>query len=244
MNSIDKLPWAKEALELLDSGQYLRKDLSSMLFIRHSQRLDSNKWDEIKLLRLTPEGLQAAFDFGMKIPKYDEYRIYYSQVERCKETAIEIRKALQSRKANVTKCEELTILGVYLGKSDEIGKLFTRDKKRFVNFWAANHYPTDIIEPLSDYAKKTAEIVWKIHANENILNQKHLDIFVTHDTTILGLEFGWCGVLRDTTKEWVDFLGGFWMQFYQTQIYLITRKKCFESYFPVWNPLKIDPHIE
>lgn len=234
MTLLESLEWSREARGLMEQIRTIQNGNNAMLFLRHSHRLDGKSWEEIRQLRLTDIGKQAAIEFGEQLPRDKQIRLYYSPIERCKETAECLAIGIKNNGGSVQEIKEMRILGEYLGNGDGIGELFTRDRKQFVNYWAANHYPPQIIEPLGDYSKRTAEITWKVHQSA----QKHaLDIFITHDTTILGLEFGWFGFLRNTFEDWVSFMGGFVMQLEPEKIRLYSQGKIFECFYPYWNPL-------
>ena len=235
MSVLDSCEWSGEARRLMDQIHTLQQGTNAMLFIRHSHRLDGTSWEEIRQLRLTDEGKKAAEEFGAKLPLDKQFRLYYSPIERCKETAECFSKGIQNAHGTVQTIEELKILGEYLGNGNGIGQLFVRDRKQFVNFWAANHYDPQIIEPLMNYSKRTAEITWKLHKTAT---QPTMDIFVTHDTTILGLEFGWCGLLRNTFEDWCGFMGGFVLQLKTEKITMLTQGKAFECHYPYWNPIR------
>lgn len=231
MDTLQRYSWTSQAIELLQSLHEIPPTESAILFIRHSHRNDGKTWDEIIHLLLTPEGMEGAKSFGEFLPRRPQFRIYYSQVQRCKQTAELIAQGLQENKQTVSVLEELKILGEYLGDNKEIGRLFIRDKRQFMNYWAANFYPADVIEPLTTYSRRTAEKVWLLHTSAQ---KGTIDIHVTHDTTIMGLEFGWCGLLRNTYSEWVDFLGGFIIQLRTEQIQLIINGKQYSMYYPYW----------
>jgi broad specificity phosphatase PhoE len=234
MTILEKVTWGQEALEVLQATETLNVHTPAMIILRHSHRNDGVSWEEIKKLRLTDEGKQAAFDFGYHLSPLRKYRIYSSQFERCMETAREIEKGILQNHGEVKNCGDLRILGEFLGKSDRIGDLFMRDMNHFINSWAACHYSREDIEPLSEYTQRAASIMWKLHKTGDA---DTIDIFITHDVSIMALEFGWFGWLRNTFEEWVNFLGGFVMQLEKDRIKLLTRKKTITCHYPHWNPL-------
>jgi broad specificity phosphatase PhoE len=235
MEILPSTEWGSEAVELLEMIKELPKGVSAMLFLRHSHRNEGSSWEEIKGLRLTEEGKQTALEFGREMPDSKSFRLYYSHITRCKETAEKIAEGIEQIGGLVLLIEELPILGEYLGSSDGIGDLFSRDKRQFVNYWAANHYPPEIIEPMTAYSQRAAEIIWKIHQS---CPENTLDIFITHDTTIMGLEFGWAGLLRDTFNGWVNYLGGFILRLGPETLTLQSRRHTYECHYPFWNSLR------
>ena len=231
MNTLSSQDWSAEALALIKEVNRLPLDTNAILFLRHSHRLDSDDWGAMMDLRITPLGKEVAQEFGAALPENRSYNLFHSPIERCRETALEIQTGLNTIGNSPVFGGMKLYLGEIEGDPDKITQYMKRDKMQFVNRFLAGFYDYANIERPENYAKRAAKGAWG-----HVLSapQGQIDIHVSHDITANLLEFLWCGLLRDTYRDWVDFLGGFLLWFGEDELHCFSKGTTYDCPYPVW----------
>jgi len=109
MKSILKsVEWGKSALSLLDQMKNLDSSKTAVMQIRHSAREQTGYFSA-----LSEEGKQAAYEFGTYITSKRKTRLYHTVLDRSRETAQEIHRALSDRGTDSTVIDALNIVSTY-----------------------------------------------------------------------------------------------------------------------------------
>jgi broad specificity phosphatase PhoE len=201
----DKQKWLTDAKRLVNWTRDLGKG-PALLMVRHSHRLDSDNVDELKTLELTDRGHRMALAFGQRMPSDRPVRVFYSPIERTKQTAEGIVNGIRKINGNAKLEGKLyTLLGPmgdpdrFISLSLEIGFA------NFFNKWISGKIESSILEPLEEYTKRLVPITLGelFQANNNALH-----ILVTHDLVIMTARFVFFGIKTDNDSL-IPFLGGF-----------------------------------
>ena len=233
MSILDEYPWASEAQELLRKVAEIPRQTKVIMILRHSHRGEPSRLGMINDIPLTEEGRLVAREFGTSLPEGRNYRIFYSEIERCKDTAQLIAEGLNEKGINLETIEPSGILKGMAGVGSEIEKLTHRDKHEAILKWAAGHYPETIIEPLHSYAQRAANVIWSSHQQAA---PSTIDICISHDFHIMALQFGWFGEWMH--DEWVDYLGGFLMQLEADRLIFYKNGRIKSIPYPFWWPMQ------
>lgn len=204
-NEWDREEWLDDAKNLINWTSNLEKD-PALLMIRHSHRVESDSVDELKTLELTDLGHRMAVAFGQRLPIDRPVRVFYTPIDRTKQTAQGIVHGLREINGDVKlECRLCTLLGP-MGDPDRFISLsLDIGFANFFNQWISGNIEPDILEPLQDYIKRLVPMTLGelTKVQENVLN-----IYVTHDLTIMTARFAFFGIKTDN-KSLIPFLGGF-----------------------------------
>jgi len=211
----------------------LEEDSPAIMHVRHSERTSINSREE-RDATLTERGREAAYEFGAKLPKDREYRIYHSSIDRAIETAEEIQEGLRSQET------ETQLGGVFMKSHHDREKLWdylTRDcidveaenaRPFFIN-WVSNRYPPWEIEPGIIFAQRAAKVIMD---NLKTTDSRGFDVYVSHDNTIASFLFYWFGIMLST--DWVQYLDGFIVQLKNARMNVYSKLGKKEVYYPYW----------
>ena len=181
---------------------------SSAIVIRHAERYDICKPDDYWECGLTDTGIKQAIDFGMAIAEhFDSYRLFFSPVKRCQQTAENIMASLVASGKEVISINSELLLGVSYIQIDIIDGFAEADKfgNNFIRAWFDGEVDSSIFMPLHDTKKQhLAYFREKFSTSSGV---RHLDIHVTHDWNINVLREGIFG-LKHEDAGWPDFLTG------------------------------------
>jgi len=201
---IDMNEYKKRLKPFLDDINKIKSDNVAIL-IRHSIRESHILGKIISQYLLTEEGKELAFWFGKNLPKDRKIRIFYSPVERCKQTAIFIKKGLQLNKnIKIESIEKKEYLDTIVNNKefDKLVKKYTCSK--FVNKWINKEISNKIIKnPNISFYQMMNEIILSMKKQK----EKSLDIYIAHDFNIFLIrEF----IFKNRNKniEWPDYLDG------------------------------------
>lgn len=247
MGSILKsVEWGKSALSLLGKLDNLDPSKPAVMHIRHSAR-------EQKVHRhstLSKEGKQAAYEFGSKIYS-NNTRLYYTIIDRTKETVNEIHKAISDKglqsnikgKMNVISTINIDtnnkIMTQIMEEYQITGKITSKEIIQFMNAtsspiktlvlrWFGGHYSPLHRRPSLEFVQHLTRVM---DENLETIQSGGLDIYVSHDTWVAALLFHWFGIIP---LQWIRYLDGFIMQLYETKIkvYLPDENKVVN--YPFW----------
>lgn len=221
--------WERGAQSIIENIAKIDQDLPTVIFLRHSAREEPDDFEETLRAPLTEEGRLIAQEFGSKLPSIHDYRFFSSPVERCKETAILIEKRLKQRNVQIHPGAILPNLTHIENNRKLMMEYFKRDGKTFVDKWIAGFYPDSVVEPPIIVAQRIAE---DIVLNFEEKPKNLIDLFISHDFHLLVILFYWTGILA--TKEWIDYLGGFILQFDDDLMYLYYNHSKKEIFYPYW----------
>ncbi len=232
MNTLKSVSWGRNAIQLLYTlkNHELLEDAPTIIMLRHSEREEPEKLEEIFEAHLTERGRNAAFEFGMNLPKKFEYRFFHSPVERCKNTALEIRKGISNSKQNNSfPIESLESLFMVNCDFEKFKTYLKKTNRKFMDYWIGQFYSEDAIEPPLAVAKRMARDIKNIIKTQK---KKAVDVFVTHDFQVIISQFYWSGDL--TTNEWIQYLDGFILQFLDDKMKFYSKMGNIEVDYPYW----------
>ena len=232
MDTLKSVSWGKNAIQLLNTlkNNDLLENTPTIIMLRHSEREEPEKLEEIFEAPLTERGCKTAFEFGMSLPKKFEYRFFHSPVERCKKTALEIRKGVSdSQQVNSFPIDSLESLYMLYCDFEKFKTHLRQTNMKFMDYWIGQFYnPTDI-EPAFIVAKRMAQDIKNIIKTQK---KNAIDVFVTHDFQVIVSQFYWSGDL--TTNGWIQYLDGYILQFLEDKMKFYSKMGNFEVNYPYW----------
>lgn len=89
--------WTGEARRLISGLTQFPSDSKIIIILRHSHRKHSDDPWRVSKLKLTSLGHEIARIFGENLPLERELRLFYSFLDRCKETAEDILRGFKSK---------------------------------------------------------------------------------------------------------------------------------------------------
>lgn len=180
----------------------------SAIVIRHAERFDITCAGDYWTCGLTNTGMDQAAEFGLKIAEhFESYRLFYSPVKRCQETAENIKESMEISGKKVPFIGPEKILGVSYILIDIIDGFHEADKfgKEFIRAWFDGKVDSKIFMPLHETKKEHLAYLQEKFSSSN--EGRHLDIHVTHDWNVNVLREGIFD-LKHEDIGWPDFLSG------------------------------------
>lgn len=232
MNTLKSVSWGKGANKLLNTikNNHLLENTPTILMLRHSEREEPEKLEDVFEAPLTERGRKTAFEFGKNLPKKYKYRFFHSPVERCKNTALEIRKGVSNPEQEIL-CPIDSLESLYLVKCDfEIFKEHLEQVQlKFMDYWIGHFFSPDEIEPPLEVAKRMAKDISKILKTQE---KNSIDVFVSHDFHVILSQFYWSGILA--TNDWIQYLDGYIIQFLDEKMIFYSKVGQFDVNYPYW----------
>ncbi len=232
MNKLKSVSWGNGAIQLLNTikNHHLLDNTPTIIMLRHSEREEPEKLEEVFEAPLTERGRKTAFEFGKNLPKKFKYRFFHSPVGRCKNTALEIRKGV-SNPEQEDLCPIDSLESLYLVKCDfEIFKeRLEQAQLKFMDYWIGQFFSPEEIEPTLNVAKRMAKDITKIIKTQQ---KNSIDVFVSHDFHVILSQFYWSGILA--TKDWIQYLDGFIIQFLDEKMIFYSKMGQFDVNYPYW----------
>ena len=223
--------WCKPALKLLHYIRDLSGEFPVIMHIRHSER-DRISHPEGSALT-TNLGRKAAFEFGANLPSGWKYRIWYTSIERTRETSKDILSGLKSNNVESEIKGQIPISTIVdrtkffeMQSNYQVVEDTDDSARTYFSHWIGGFYPPTIVRPSIEFAKKAAEYMLRNVSHDTF------DILVSHDTWITALIFHWFGLLP--SPEWINFLDGFAIELRNSNTVLITKEGPREIKFPYW----------
>ena len=232
MNTLKSVSWGKGAIQLLNTlkNYELLEDIPTIIMLRHSEREEPEKLEEVFDAPLTERGRKTAFEFGKNLPKKFGYRFFHSPVERCKNTALEIRKGISdSKQSNSSPIDSLESLYMVNCDFEIFKKRLEQTQLKFMDYWIGQFFSPDEIEPPLAVAKRMANDLKKIIKTQQ---KNSIDVFVSHDFHVILSQFYWSGTLA--TNEWIQYLDGYIIQFLDQKMIFYSKMGNFEVDYPYW----------
>ncbi|MFX1279392.1 MAG: histidine phosphatase family protein [Promethearchaeota archaeon] len=222
--------WTEEARSLLKGLDKFPEDSKIIFIIRHSHRKSIEQVNEkTSGIRLTKIGHEIAKIFASNLPLDRTIRLFYSPVQRCKETAIDIFEGFKyvSGQTSINgPINELYDFGIEANFFfEEINKYPTQ----FLYRWAAGLYPSEKVTPFKDYCQNALRIILAKNIKSS---KKSIDIYVSHDLIILAYRLGWFGLSPEGKRP--SFLGGFAFAITKGNILLLDVDKLLTVEIPYW----------
>ena len=227
--------WTSEARNLLIGLHKFPKDSKIILILRHSHRESSDDPWKVSEFKLTPVGHEIARRFGEKLPKQRPIRLFYSFLDRCKETAQGILDGFEKKNGIGFLMNSLDVLVDFGMQPDAFFEEMTKlSLSQFLHRWKEGHYSPEIITPFNQYCQNAARIIW-----QNLKNspENGIDLHVSHDLIILCYRLGWFGIAPN--NYWPSFLGGFAFTINEKKIILLDHDGLKTTKIPSWWKEKI-----
>ena len=246
MSSIlESVKWGKPALSLLSQIKEIDTSKPTIMLIRHSERPQGF------YATLTEQGKQASYEYGKHLTQFKHVNLYHTYLERTKETASEIQKALTENRVTSKIGDQVNLRAVnnqkrYSEYMQRIGLLYgingnptpeqrkyleTRPDnplKRYLLRWVSGHYSPLYIRPSLDFVQQLTALLM---VNLEVSDRDVLDLYVCHDTWIAALLFHWFGMVHETS---VRYLEGFVIQPVKESLKAILPSGPFEVPYPFW----------
>jgi hypothetical protein len=242
---LESVEWGKPALSLLSQVKRIDTSRPSIMLIRHSERPQGF------YATLTETGKKASYEYGTQLTHYKKVRLYHTYLERTRETAQQIHKALIEHRImsqiadsvnlrtvndpDKTRQNMIQVLSSYgitgIPTPDEEKILMRKaDNPRKRNFlkWVGGHYSPIDIRPSLDFVQQLTAILM---INLESAEQDSLDLYVCHDTWIAALLLHWCGIMPEI---WVKYLEGFVVQPYEDKLKVVLSSGKLDVNYPHW----------
>ena len=222
--------WTLQARHIVEKLNEFPKSSKIIMILRHSYRNSSDDMWELAGMKLTEVGHEIARKFGSLLPIDRKIQLYYSPIERCKETAEDIFTGFQSIGGTGEfkhSLKELFDVGM---NADLFFKQIVKyPYADFLHRWAAGLYSKNVIFPFETYCQDAARVIWNQTQDSP---DKSIFINVTHDLITLSLRLGWFGLSPD--DYWPDFMGGFAFAINDEDILLLDHDGFKSVDFPFW----------
>ena len=229
---LEKLNWMDQALTLLEKISEFPKDAKLIMMLRHSEREPISSLKKNSDLQLTENGHLAARILGEKLPLNRYTRFFYSDRDRCRDTALDI--LCRFRKMGGKGVDGGSLEPLYALKVIK-DNFFKNELQKFslleiMNHWINEQYDSNDIEPIKSYSKRAAYVIW------SKLNQAlpigGIDVHISHEVLLMALRSGWFDL--SPNEKWTEFLGGFIFTFYVDHILLLDFDNFLRIPFPKW----------
>jgi broad specificity phosphatase PhoE len=232
MSILDTVDWSIGANALIKQS-YEISNSPTILILRHSAREFTDDIREDQKCPLTPIGRDAALEFGAKLNPKKKYRIFYSPVQRCKDTGLFIQEGLKKNNASVQFMHEIPSLVKIGGDPGAFAKYFDRDYIQIMSYWFAGFYPPWEMEPALRVAQRLAT---EVTQNVTACESETIDLYVGHDLTVITLLHYWSGITA--TNEWINFMDGFFLQTSteERKLHIFFKGEEKISPYPYWWP--------
>lgn len=228
----DNLDWMKQAEILLKHVNKFPSDSKIVLMLRHSEREPLSSLKKNSDLQLTEDGHHAARIFGENLPITRQVRIFYSNRDRCRDTALDIMDGFTKKGGQPINGGTLEPL--YALKTIKDG--FFKDELQsfslleIMNRWINEQYGPNDLEPIKSYSKRAATIIWgKL---DEVSLEGGIDIHVSHEVLLMALRSGWFSL--NPSNKWTEFLGGFAFTLTTDHIFLLDFDEFRDIPYPHW----------
>ena len=222
--------WASQSRDIINKLNEFPTNSKIILVLRHSHRNEPKPKEDMREIRLTPQGHAIAKKFGESLPINRPIRLFHSYIMRCQETAENIQNGFKSVGGDsqlVGKFIPLYHLGI--NNRAILANLKNFNFKGLIYRWAVGFYSSKDWEPLASYCQNAAHLISK-HLKD--VPENGINIYVTHDWHLMSLRFGWFGLPPDS--QWVKFLGGFAFTFKEDHFLLLERGELKSVEAPHW----------
>lgn len=222
--------WTHRAYQLLKGLDQFPKEKKIIVVMRHSHRYNSNNLMEHEKDKLTPLGHEIAEEFGEQLPNERLFRLFYSKVERCKETAEDIITGLNQNNVYSENSGVLDVLyDIEISREDFYREATKYPLNQLLYRWSAGLFPETMVLPFEKYAKRAAQVIW----NKFYESPKNgIDIHISHDFIVMSLRLGWFGL--NTGENTPSFLSGFAFTFLDNKILLYDFDHFESVEIPFW----------
>ena len=228
----DNLDWMEQAEILLNHITKFPHDSKIIMMLRHSEREPLSPIKKNRDLQLTENGYRAARIFGENLPLTRHVRIFYSIVDRCRNTALNIMEGFQGKGGQPIDGGVLEPLYSLKAIRDEFFKdeLQSFSLLEIMNRWINEQYNSNDIESVKTYSERAATLIWR-KLNE-LSFEGGIDIHVSHEVLLMALRSGWFSLSPD--NKWTEFLGGFAFTFNKDHILLLDFDEFLKIPYPSW----------
>jgi broad specificity phosphatase PhoE len=233
---LESVEWGKSSLQLIEQMKELDPNKPAVLHLRHSERPLFNTNQTIYATALTKTGEKTSYEFGKKLPTDRTYHHFHTIVDRTKETASNIHQGILDNKGKSTRLSTIPIRTIvdYEANSRYVNKIFEESEdesvavKKVFNRWLSGYFPKSVRKPSLEFSQEIASLMMeKVRESDS----RDIHIWVTHDGFIAAFILHWLGEYLD---DWVDFLGGFILQFYDDYMIFYFRGKKKQVEYPYW----------
>jgi broad specificity phosphatase PhoE len=228
----EKLDWMDQALNLLKKISEFPKEAKLIMMLRHSEREPISSLKKNRDLQLTENGRIAARTFGKNLPLNRYVRLFYSNTDRCRHTALEILNEFQLNSGEGVDGGILEPLYALRVIKDNFFKYELRKFSllEIMNRWITEQYDYNDIESIKSYSKRAASIIWS--KLDQDLPVGGIDIHISHEILLMALRSGWFDL--SPNDKWTEFLGGYVFTFTKTHILLLDFDNFMKISYPNW----------
>jgi broad specificity phosphatase PhoE len=198
--------WLSSAKNLIDWTVSTEKKSKLFLLVRHSHREVIEDHTAQLSTELTPLGREMSTEFGKHLPHNRAYKVFFSFVSRCYQTAEELVKGINENKGEVEEFDTIAILASPEIKDQSVWQELQPDGKNitdFINHWADGDFG-EKIEPFDNYATRLKkELVERLQKDV----ESSLHVHITHDLALMAAK----RMFLQRSVKWDDrepFLGG------------------------------------
>jgi broad specificity phosphatase PhoE len=225
--------WGEPALDLLSHCCNLDQGKPAVMHIRHTERPLIDDMEDGHNTLSTPTGREAAREFGLGLPENRSCRLFHTNYERAKETAMEIHRGILENGGESEVMEVLPLATVrdregynryvlgYQDTESEAVKLFQN--------WASGRISENILMSTKDFAVRGAMLTME---NLGSKGASTLDVYISHDIWIAAFMFHWFGL--SPPEDWIKFLDGFIVQFSEEEMTVCFRGEKTNVDYPFW----------
>ena len=232
--TLELVEWGKSALDLINHTKELDPNVPAVLHIRHSERPQMELQKHAFKMALSERGEKASIEFGVQLPVNRNYSFYHTDIDRTQMTAKKIQQGIQYNGGASEIVGEIPLFSFL--DYEEAGKILREMKieddelrARTVFYrWLSGIYPPWIIKPSLDFSQFGASLMMK-NLREAECDDFH--VWVSHENWVAAFLMHWLG---EWSFEWIPFLDGFILQFYDDHIVSFFRGKKKKLNYPYW----------
>lgn len=194
--------------ELLETFAGLTAAPAVAAVMRHTARHPIANPETPTLAEITPEGAEAAEEFGACLTGFDRLRLFHSPVKRCGQTAACIAEGATGAGLKVELVGPREEIGVdFIVDQPEAGRLTLLHGDHFVRLWMEGKIPTKVVRPAREVALRHAAFAATRLRDPLSDDGRRLDLHISHDWNIIVLREILLGVRHEDTG-WLTFLDG------------------------------------
>jgi hypothetical protein len=233
---LESVEWGKSAQQTIDQMKDLNHKLPAVMHIRHSERPPINIHLPTYSLSLTERGVKTSYEYGKNLPKNRRYSHFHTVIDRSRNTASNIHRGILDNNGESTGLELIQIRTLidpeansrYLQKIVKESENQLIATKKIFYRWISGYIPPSVRKPSLLFSQETASLMMKKLGEAE---SRDVHIWVTHDNFIAAFIYHWFG---EYLTEWITFLNGFILQFYDKYMVLFFRGEKKQVEYPYW----------
>lgn len=183
---------------------FIKSNNCNVLILRHSIREPIIDARNSQKQLLTKEGEELSKYFGINLPDNKKYKLFFSPVKRCEQTAEFIQKGLLEKNNEISSFEQNVFLtGFYVKNSEVMSQVNQMSSFKFIENWFNNKFHENLLQSFLTSRQQMLKSV----LSQSTLKDDTINIHITHDWNIM-LMYSYLFEINNEEYVWPDFLQG------------------------------------